>query len=237
MNKFNQNAELEQEIKLLKSKLELKPEEPYLATHGAAVKNRGTRDHAKKADAWNAETILEDYSHVGIKISRSEAEQIYKALRNYATPGISSRMRAAALDFYANKVLDAKERDLLMQYSLVIEYTRIAPPFPDNKMLYKGFSGDGEYIKNLYELKSGDNFELEMPLNFDTREAHEFSVAGKNGAVLVIDGGVKNGISLSGFSVKFPDYDVLVSDKGFQVAKISGDISGDICRIIFLKVK
>lgn len=237
MNQFN--PALEQELSSLKSQLEeqkkvdLTPEEPYLETQNAALKNRGTRGHASKANEWDDKTILDDYSRVGMKISRPEAEQIYDAIKNYTTPIISSKMRVAATDYYNRKILDAESRRRLMQYSLVIEYTRIAPPYPDNERLYKGFSGSGEYIKNLYELKAGDNFELEMPTNFDSRESVAKNFAGKNGAVLVIDGGVKNGVSLSGFSVNFPDYDVLVSDKGFLVEKISGDA----CRMIYLKVK
>ena len=239
LQQANHNIEiergLESEINELKTQLKEK-QEPYLATHKAALRHRGTRGHADKQDDWDVKTIINDYARLGINISQLEAESIYNALRSFTTPGLSSKMRAAARDYYNHKILDADARKRLLDYSLVIEYSRIAPSYPADKELYKGFSGEGEYIKSLYALNSGDVFKLDMPLNFDTREQRETLSAGANGAMLVVQGGVSNGFSLSGFAVNFPDYNVLVSDKEFNIVKVSDDLSDDICRIIYLSL-
>ncbi|MBR1418557.1 MAG: hypothetical protein IJ576_06305, partial [Synergistaceae bacterium] len=100
---------LESEINELKTQLKEK-QEPYLATHKAALRHRGTRGHADKQDAWDVKTIINDYSRLGINISQLEAESIYNALRSFTTPGLSSKMRAAARDYYNNKILDADSR-------------------------------------------------------------------------------------------------------------------------------
>lgn len=234
-NNIELERKLESEINNLKTQIE-NNKEPYLITHKAEIKNRLTRGHAEKQDAWNVQTVLNDYSRIGINISQLEAESIYNALRNYTTPGLNSKMRAAARDYYDKKILDADARKKLFDYSLVIEYSRIAPSYPKDQNLYKGFPGVGEYIKSLYDLKSGDVFKLDMPLNFDTREEREILNAGRDGALLVIKGGVNNGFSLSGFSVNFPDYNVLVSDKEFNIVKVSDDASDDVCRIIYLNM-
>ena len=197
---------------------------------------RGVRGHASEAGEWNGATVVEDYARIGIAISRDEGDAISAAILEYTSPECYPKMRAAATDHAAGKPLDSEGERWLARYQSVMEYTRTAPSWPPEEGLFRGVAGKGEYADWLRSLKVGDNFDLGRPGSFSTLEETARGYAGEGGILLSVVGGVRDGISLSGFSFNFAEKEVLVTERYFTVEAVSDDATSGT-RTITLRLK
>lgn len=190
---------------------------------------RGARGHAKAADEWNASTVVSDYARVGINLRDGEAENISLAIRNFTSPDRAALMREAVTSGDAGS-------DWYTQYYRVLEYTRIAPSSPQGAVLYKGISTDDENAAHLMNMKAGDEFYLGSIETFTSGRENAVRTAGSDGIILEITGGVRDGVSVSGFSENYDGMEVLVSDRTFAAEEIR-DNSGGVRRVIILRRK
>ena len=193
---------------------------------------RGTRGHMAPGEQ-TSDVIQQDYAKVGINISAQEAQRIYDDLRDYTLDGFAF-IREAWLKQQRGETLTSQEQNYLKGYSLINEYTHIAPTMKinANDQVYRGISNDNlSYSKKLSALKSGDTFDLDRPSSFSTKAmvAEMYAdwgnlIGGIQGFILHINGkDLHHSPSISGLSYYISEDEVLVNDRMWRVKATNMD--------------
>lgn len=187
---------------------------------------RGTRGHQGRfAITWK--DIQNDYARVGITITDKKAEEVAMSLQFYSGSDYRD-MRDACMKNRNGDKLTGFESELLEQYNLCEEYTRIAPVFRDPSVheIFRGVHknpSQSEYFNSLLLLNVGDSFNLDrMPSSFTTNFQVSGYYAGFHGIIIHIPvNKLTNAPSIRGISLHSQEDEVLVADYNWQVKAIS----------------
>ena len=184
---------------------------------------RGVREHGGE-NTITVDVIMKDYKRVGIEISREDAKRVHDAVQTFTGTGYS-QMRQVFLRSLKGKIYPAGSEGhrLFEQYKLCDEYTKIAPTYQGTgKEIFRGIANSGsEYSQKLLGLKPGSEFDLQMPSSFTSDRTTARGFAGISGILLhVSDTDILDAPSIEGMSVNKGEYEVLVSDRKWEVVKV-----------------
>ena len=183
---------------------------------------RGTRDHQTGQDFHD---IRNDYAKAGIKISDDDAKEIAEAIEDY-THNSFGDMRKALQKERSGRPLTTYEENLLREFKLCEEYSKVAPIYTKTPVIHRGVGGS--YAQQLRSLKPGDKFDLEMTSSFSSKLSKSQGFAGYKGVILHVQSKDARGASVTGLS-HFGDLEgeVLVSKRNWRVTSVKNKADGN----------